>query len=205
MLRSEIVNAISETILVIDDEAAIRNSLRDYLEDLDYIIFTAENGRAGIEIFEHEKIDLVLVDLRMPEVDGLEVLAHISQQSPDTPLIVVTGASLIGDAIAALHRGAWDYLLKPIHNISVLAHAVAKGLEKARLKRQRFEAELRYALKEMSIQQGIIAMCSFCKKIRDVDGSWVDVDAYIAKHSNSDVSHSVCPECIPKYYPEYIE
>lgn len=197
------MNTQTETILVIDDEAAIRQSFRDYLEDMEYRILTAQDGRAGIELFQREKVDLVLVDLRMPEMDGLEVLAHISNKSPDTPLIVVTGASLIGDAVAALHRGAWDYLLKPIENISVLAHAVENGLEKARLRKLRFEEELRQALDRMKTSKGILAMCSFCKKIRDVDGSWADVDYYIAKYMNADVSHGVCPSCIPKHYPEY--
>lgn len=197
------MNASPETILVIDDEAAIRESLRAYLEDLDYHIVTAEDGRAGIELFEQEEIDLVLVDLRMPEMDGLEVLGHLTRTSPHTPLIVVTGAGLIGDAIAALKRGAWDYLLKPIDNISVLAHAVENGLERARLKRQRFEEELQEACGRMKTLNGIIAMCSFCKKIRDVDGSWADVDSYIAKYTQADVSHSICPACIPKHYPEY--
>lgn len=124
------------TILVIDDEDAVRQSLADYLEDLGYRILTAENGRAGVELFERERADLVLVDLRMPEMDGLEVLAHITKISPDTPLIVVSGTGVITDAVEALHLGAWDYLLKPIQNFSVLAHAVESAIEKARLKRE---------------------------------------------------------------------
>lgn len=199
------MNTRTTTILVIDDDAAVRQSFRGYLEDLDYRIYTADDGRAGIELFEQEAIDLVLVDLRMPAMDGLEVLAYLSEKSPDTPLIVVTGAGLVGDAIAALHQGAWDYLLKPIENISVLAHAIENGLEKARVRRQRFEQELQQALVGIRTISGIIAMCSFCKKIRDVDGSWADVDYYIAKYTNADVSHSVCPECIPRHYPEYSE
>jgi len=122
------------TILIIDDEAAIRQSFADYLEDPDYRILTAENGRIGLKLFEHERVDLVLVDLRMPEVDGLEVLAQITATSPDTPLIVVSGTGVIGDAIEALRQGAWDYLLKPIENFSVLIHAVTNALEKAQLK-----------------------------------------------------------------------
>ena len=102
------------TILVIDDEEPIRQSFADYLEDLDYRVLTAENGRIGLEIFNRDEIDLVLVDLRMPEMDGLEVLDHITGEKPETPLIVVSGTGVISDAIEALHKGAWDYLLKPI-------------------------------------------------------------------------------------------
>jgi hypothetical protein len=90
-----------------------------------------------------------------------------------------------------------------IDNLSVLAHAVETGLEKARLKRQRFEEALQKACGSLHTLDGIIAMCSFCKKIRDVDGSWEDVDHYIAKYTQAAVSHSVCPACIPKHYPDF--
>ncbi len=130
------INTYQATILIIDDEEAIRQSYADFLEDLEYRTLTAENGRKGLEIFEHEKVDLVLVDLRMPEVDGLEVLGRLTKTSPDTPTIMVSGTGVIGDAIEALHQGAWDYLLKPIEDFSVLTHAVTNALEKARLKRE---------------------------------------------------------------------
>ncbi len=125
-----------KTILVIDDEAAIRQSFADYLEDMGFRILTAENGRLGVDIFDQEIVDMVLVDLRMPEMDGIEVLTHITQKSPDTPLIVVSGTGVINDAVAALHQGAWDYLLKPIKDLSILTHAVDMALEKARLREE---------------------------------------------------------------------
>ena len=120
-------------ILIIDDDAAVRQSFADYLEDLDYRILTAENGRIGLEVFESEVVDLVLLDLRMPEVDGLEVLTHIKKSSPGTPLIVVSGTGVIADAVEALRQGAWDYLLKPVEDLTVLAHVIENALEKVRL------------------------------------------------------------------------
>ena len=132
------------TILVIDDEDAVRQSFSDYLEDMGHRMLTAENGRDGIEVFDTEAVDLVLVDLRMPEMDGLEVLAHIAKKYPDTPSIVISGTGVISDAVEALHQGAWDYLLKPVRDMSVLAHAVEMVLEKSRLKRenQRYQKHL---------------------------------------------------------------
>ncbi|MCP4577877.1 MAG: response regulator [Deltaproteobacteria bacterium] len=128
------MNNYRRTVLVIDDEDAVRQSIADYLEDLCYRVLTAENGRIGVDLFENQGADLVLVDLRMPEMDGLEVLAEITRTSPDTPLIVVSGTGVISDAVEALRQGAWDYLLKPIGDFSVLVHAVESALEKARLK-----------------------------------------------------------------------
>ena len=133
----------SSHILVIDDEKAIRDSFSAHLEDCGYDILTAENGREGLSVFEKEQPDLVIVDLRMPEVDGIQVLETISRLSPLTPLIVASGTGMINDAVDALHCGAWDYLLKPIQDLSMLTHAVEAALEKARLKRENLAYRLR--------------------------------------------------------------
>ncbi len=120
-------------ILTIDDEENIRDSFRLFLEDFDYKVVEACNGREGLEVFKREQPDLVLCDLRMPEVDGLEFLAQVKQDSPDTPIIVVSGTGVIGDAIEAIRRGAWNYLLKPIQDMSVLIHAISQAMERSRL------------------------------------------------------------------------
>ena len=72
-----------ETILTIDDEDFIRQSFCAYLEDFGYTVFEAANGREGLDVFRKEKINLILVDLRMPEIDGLEVLDTVKNESPD--------------------------------------------------------------------------------------------------------------------------
>jgi PAS domain S-box-containing protein len=123
-------------ILSIDDELRFRESIRNYLEDYDYQVIEAENGRVGLEVFAAQRPDLVLVDLRMPEVDGLEVLDGVRMASPETPIIVVSGTGLISDVVEALRLGAWDYIFKPIEDLSVLGHAIQKCLERARLIRE---------------------------------------------------------------------
>ncbi len=123
-------------ILLIDDEEVIRDSFSNLLEDYGYTVLEAQNGRIGLELFTAKNPDLVLVDLRMPEIDGLEVLKTITQQSPDTPIIVVSGTGIIGDAVAAIRKGAWDYIIKPIENFDILDHIIRKALERARLIRE---------------------------------------------------------------------
>jgi PAS domain S-box-containing protein len=147
---------ISYRILIIDDEKAIRDSFCAHLEDCGYDILTAENGREGLDIYQNEQPDLIIVDLRMPEVDGIQVLETISRQSPLTPLIVASGTGLINDAVEALHCGAWDYLLKPIQDLSMLTHAVESALEKARLKKenQAYRLRLEQLVEERTAELG---------------------------------------------------
>ena len=120
-------------ILTIDDEDTIRDSFRLFLEDFDYQVLEAKNGREGLEVFAREKPDVVLCDLRMPEIDGLKIIEQIKQDSPDTPIIVVSGTGVISDAIEAIHCGAWNYLLKPIQDMSALLHAINQAIERSRL------------------------------------------------------------------------
>ncbi len=120
-------------ILIIDDDEAIRDSFACYLEDCGFEMLTAENGRIGLELIECEQPQIILIDLRMPELDGFEVLTRCREIAPDTPKIVISGASRIDDVIKALRQGAWDYLVKPVSDLSILEHLVEKVLEKAQL------------------------------------------------------------------------
>lgn len=120
-------------VLVIDDDDSVRESLRNYLEDHDYLICEATNGRQGLDRFTTETPDVVLVDLRMPELDGLQVLEKIATDAPDTPVIVISATGLIADAVEAMHLGTWDYLLKPVTDLAIVRHSITKALERARL------------------------------------------------------------------------
>jgi len=126
----------SSKILTIDDEAYVRDSIRNYLEDYGFEVVEAENGRIGIEVFEMEKPDLVLLDLRMSEMDGLQVLKILKDRYPEVPIIIASGTGNISAVVEALHLGAWDYILKPVQDMSVLFHSVMKCLETSRLQKE---------------------------------------------------------------------
>lgn len=123
-------------ILLIDDDVNIRNSFRFFLEREGHNIIEAENGALGVELFDQKNPDLVVVDLHMPVMDGFGVLKAVTEKSPDTSIIVVSGNDVIEDAVKAVQMGAWDYLLKPIYEFSALTHAVENGLERSRLIRE---------------------------------------------------------------------
>lgn len=127
------------TILVAEDDPVLRENMADYLEDREFRVLAAENGRVAIEMFERDGADLILTDLRMPETDGLGVLRRVREISPETPMIVVSGTGDTGDVIQALRLGAWDYVLKPVEDMSIIALRVGKALENARLRRENRE------------------------------------------------------------------
>ncbi|MCP4131448.1 MAG: response regulator [bacterium] len=130
------MNSEDTTILTIDDEEAIRDSIASYLEYSDYRVLQAENGSVGLEVFRGEKPDLVLVDLRMPGINGMEVLSAIKEEAPEIPVIVISGTGIMGDVIRALRLGAADYITKPIEDMGFVEHAIDRALERARLIRE---------------------------------------------------------------------
>ncbi len=140
-------------ILVIDDEVYIRDSVIGFLEDFGFEVIEAENGEVGLAQFDKEKPDLILCDLRMPVMDGLEVLAQVREQDENIPIIIVSGAGNIADTVEALRLGAWDYIIKPIQDMNVLFHAVNKAFERKDFiaEKARYQKDLEGANKELKI------------------------------------------------------
>jgi serine phosphatase RsbU (regulator of sigma subunit) len=149
-------------ILTIEDDPIVRKNIVAYLEDSGYRVLEASDGQQGLALFREQQPDLVLCDLRMPEMDGLDVLQEITRVSEDTPVIIVSGAGMIDDAIQALKRGAWDYLTKPIADMQVLEVAVDRAMGKLQLikenrayqqKLERINRELSEALAQLQANQ----------------------------------------------------
>src|SRR5690606_473147 len=101
-------------ILVIDDQKSIRNTLKDILEYEKHEVVLAENGPQGLELFDNDKFDIVLCDIKMPEMDGLEVLQKIIEKSNDTPVVMISGHGNIDTAVDAIKKGAYDFIEKPL-------------------------------------------------------------------------------------------
>jgi len=123
-------------ILAIDDDDLVRESLSTYLEDSGFEVIQADGGVAGLSLFDQHHPDLVLCDLRMPDLDGLKVLQLLAEKGTRVPIIVISGAGLIQDVVEALRLGATDYLVKPIADMHVLEHAVTSALKASQLERE---------------------------------------------------------------------
>ncbi|HXX63580.1 MAG TPA: sigma-54 dependent transcriptional regulator [Bacteroidota bacterium] len=105
---------MAESIMIVDDEEIIRESLSFVLTKEGYRVQEAANGRIAADLLKNDSFDLVLTDLEMPEMKGIELLEHITRYSPETLVVIITAYGSIDTAIAALRKGAVDYILKPV-------------------------------------------------------------------------------------------
>lgn len=138
------MQSVSRKLLVIDDDTIVRQSIAAYLSDSGFEVREASSGKDGLAIFHDFSPEIVLSDLRMPEMSGMDVLREIHRVSPETPVIVISGVGVMTDVVQALRNGATDYLIKPIADMEVLEHSIRQGLEHADLLKdnQRYRDEL---------------------------------------------------------------
>jgi len=197
-------------ILIIDDDIEVLRQLSKFFSKEGYQTSTAESGLAGLEIFKRETPDIALVDIMLPEMDGIEILKEIKKTTAKTEVIIITGYGRTETAIEALKFGAFGYIQKPL-DFDELGFELANALEKQEKAQEldkhvkRLETlvnELREALDEIKTLRGIIPICSHCKQVRDDKGLWNKIEEYIRDHSEAVFSHGVCPDCAEKHYPE---
>lgn len=127
----------SAHVLVVDDEGAIRYSVSKTLQRVGYNVNEAASGEEALEAMKQQRFDVVLTDIRMPGLTGVELLKRIKEQAPDAIVILMTGYASLGTAVEALRLGAHDYLIKPSSSQDI-RQSVARGVERAHnLKRRR--------------------------------------------------------------------
>ncbi|MBN1581545.1 MAG: response regulator, partial [Anaerolineae bacterium] len=166
--------------------------------------------------------DLILLDIMMPDMDGYEVSRQIKSdlQNQDIPIIFISALDDTENKIKAFTAGGVDYVTKPFRSEEVLARVQTHlGLRALRTQLQdansqledkiqnleRVNAELTDALNQVKTLTGLLPICANCKKVRDDQGYWHQVEAYVRDHSSVEFSHSICPDCYQKLYPEFWE
>ena len=118
-------------ILVIDDEQSIRNTLRDILEYEKYKVDDAADGMSGLALVDDNEYDVILLDIKMPKMDGIEVLEYLMKKT-DTPVIMISGHGTIETAVEAIKKGAYDYIAKPL-DLNRLLITIKNALDKSTL------------------------------------------------------------------------
>lgn len=191
-------------ILAVDDEAANLQVISSVLKD-EYDVLTALNGHDAISQLKEHKPDLILLDVMMPEIDGFDVCKIIKANPAfvDIPIIFLTAMDTHEGARQGLEIGAIDYLTKPLE-LDLLKLRVRNHIESRKrselVKEQRDllarqKVELEAALARVKKLEGIIPICAYCKKIRDDEKSWHQLETYISEHSEAIFSHGICPDC----------
>src|SRR5262245_6269445 len=127
----------SARILIVDDEATIRLTLGTLLTRAGYEVASAENGPEAIALLERQNFDLMLVDLKMPEMDGMQVVTASRRRQPDLAIIVLTGHGSLETAVEGLHQGVFDYLLKTTEPAQVIERVKAGLQTRAQRMRER--------------------------------------------------------------------
>jgi CheY-like chemotaxis protein len=148
---------------------------------------------------------LAILDWMMPEIDGVEICRRVRASPTATPpyLILLTAKSGKENVVAGLDAGANDYLTKPFNRAELRARVKvgAQVLELQRTLAERVQ-ELESALAQVNQLQGLLPICSYCKKIRDEQNYWQRVDSYLTEHTDVVFSHGICPDCYERVSSE---
>ena len=166
-------------------------------EEIDAVIFHEERLMSAMALAGHEAFDVAIVDLSLPDSLGLETFIAFHERHPTIPTIIMTGHKDHDLAFRAVQAGAQDYLFKGDPSASAIIRTIRYAIE-----RQLLTTKLKNALDHVKQLQGLLPICSACKNIRGDDGYWNSIESYIADHSDAQFTHSICPECARKLYPD---
>ncbi len=164
-------------ILVIDDEKLIRWTLEDVLRREGYEVLSAESGEVGLKLFEEEAPDLILLDLALPKMEGMEVLEKIKERDPEALVIILTAYGTVESAVKAMKKGAYDYLEKPF-DVGETKLIIKKALETFQLKKEvarlRQEQKERFGLDNIiGVSEAMQAILAIAKRIAQSNATTV--------------------------------
>ena len=160
-------------VLIIDDEAGIRSILKDVLQDENYNVFLAEDGYKGLDMLNTEPIDLVILDVWLPNMGGIEVLKRIKEEYRDVEVIMISGHANINLAVKAVKMGAFDFLEKPL-SLEKIITVVRNALELEKLKQE--NKQLR---NNLFMEDEMVGSHPSMQKIRDIIEQSAPTDARV--------------------------
>jgi len=193
------------TVLFVDDEEFVLTSLERYLIRESYARRYANSGEAALAIMASEPIDVVVSDMRMPGMAGMELLRIIKERWPDTIRIALSAHVSSPQLLAAINTGeVYRYLTKPLQPVEEIRAEIRNAIELHQLRRKHNALILSLAERNQQLEdqlarirtlEGLLPICAYCKKIRDDKGYWQMLEQYITEHSCATFSHGMCPDC----------
>lgn len=196
-------------ILIAEDDPVSRRILEATLGKWGHEVSVTVDGRQAWDVLQSEDAaSLAILDIMMPGMDGLELCRRVRQSPSTTPpyLILLTAMSGKEDVVRGIQAGANDYLSKPFHR-EELRVRVGVGVQMLTLQKALAERvkELEEALSQVNQLQGMLPICSYCKKVRDDQNYWQKVENYISDHTDVQFSHGICPDCYEQVIREFKE
>lgn len=190
-------------ILIAEDDTASRRLLETLLARWGYDVIVAADGEEAWQHLQREGAPhLAILDWMMPGMGGLEICRKVREVGHPSPayIILLTARAGSEDVVQGLETGANDYVTKPFDREELHAR-VKVGLRVLQLQMSLADRvrELEEALASVKQLQGLLPICSYCKKIRDDHNYWQQVESYISEHSGAIFSHGICPECFEKF------
>jgi len=164
------------TVMIVDDEAAVRKALEKFLKTLNYNVLVACDGEEALGILDEETIDVALVDLVMPKMDGIELIQRMKRLNPDVVAIVLTGFGTITTAVEAMRAGAYHYLTKPF-DLDYITTLVATALDHRQLKRE--NVELRKQVRDKYRFENIVGNSDEMMGVFDLIEKVADTDSTV--------------------------
>jgi DNA-binding response OmpR family regulator len=187
-------------ILIAEDDPVSCRILELTLTAWGHDVSIATDGRAAWEMLQRaDSPPLAILDIMMPEMDGCEVCRRVRQRAADIPpyLIMLTAMTAKEDVVKGIQAGANDYLTKPFHReeLKVRVEVGLRMLELQRVLADRVK-QLEEALSQVKQLQGLLPICSYCKKVRDDQNYWQKLDTYLSDRADVQFSHGICPGCL---------
>jgi phosphoserine phosphatase RsbU/P len=196
-------------ILLAEDDSISARLLTMRLTKWGHDVVTVTNGIDALDALDRPgSPEIALLDWMMPRLAGVEVCRAIRSEPRSSPLylILLTARGTQQDLVKGMEAGADDYIVKPFH-AEELKVRIDAGIRNIRLQcdLQRRVAQLESALSTINVLQGLLPICSYCKKIRDEQNTWQGIECFIAKHSRAEFSHGICPSCYEKHIQVELE
>ncbi len=187
-----------DTVLVVDDQPANLKVLLTVLQEADFHVLIADSGKRALQLVSRKRPDIILLDVMMPGIDGFETCRRLKKDPATStiPVIFMTALNSLDDELHGFEAGGVDYITKPFHQQKVLArlraHLTIQHQQRIIVEKKE---QLEQALGEIKQLSGILPICCRCKKVRDDDGYWQQVELYITEHSDAEFTHGFCPDC----------
>jgi CheY-like chemotaxis protein len=186
-------------------EEMIHEAYANGSHDVSYELIHKELLRDALKYLAENTVDVILLDLSLPDSKGLETVKKMGEREKNAPIIVLTGLDDEAIAIQALQHSVQDYLNKNRTNSILLHRSIRYSMERFNniREKERLITELKEALDNIKTLRGLLPICAGCKNIRNDDGYWIQVESYLKSHSDLNFTHSICPACVKKLYPEF--